>query len=85
MPNHIHGILWLEEDKTLNNTTLGVIIATYKSAVTRSVRQSGYHDGALWHGRYHDHIIRTNERLERIRAYIAENPARWDEDKFYGE
>lgn len=85
MPNHVHGILWLDEDATLNNTALGIIVATYKSAVTRAVRQVRCHEGPLWHGRYHDHIIRTNESLERIRAYIAENPARWSEDKFYAE
>ncbi|HKI87235.1 MAG TPA: transposase, partial [Thermoanaerobaculia bacterium] len=34
----------------------------------------------LWQRNYHDHIIRRDASLERIRNYIATNPARWAED-----
>lgn len=86
MPNHVHGILWLEESLTENTCSLGVVVATYKAAVTRTLRKSGViDDGQIWQSRYHDHIIRTEESLNRIRAYIAENAARWPEDRFYTE
>jgi REP element-mobilizing transposase RayT len=30
-----------------------------------------------WQTLYHDHIIRTNTELNRIRKYIRENPEKW--------
>jgi putative transposase len=36
-----------------------------------------------WHVRFHDHIIRNAEEFERIQNYIAENPSKWKEDKFF--
>jgi hypothetical protein len=30
-----------------------------------------------WQPRFHDHIIRTNTELFRIRKYIIENPEKW--------
>jgi len=33
--------------------------------------------GKLWQRNYYDHIIRSDEELERVRAYIRNNPARW--------
>lgn len=35
-----------------------------------------------WQPDYHDHIIRSNEEYDRIRRYIYNNPASWDEDIF---
>ena len=34
----------------------------------------------MWQGSFHDHIIRTEEALNDLRKYIAENPAKWSED-----
>jgi len=31
----------------------------------------------VWQRNYHEHIIRDQASLERIRRYIADNPARW--------
>jgi putative transposase len=33
-----------------------------------------------WQPRFHDHIIRTNTELIRIRKYIIENPQKWNSD-----
>jgi len=33
----------------------------------------------VWH--YYEHIVRGEEELRRIRQYIQENPARWEEDE----
>ena len=34
----------------------------------------------LWQRDYHEHVIRNEEEWNRIREYIATNPARWTED-----
>lgn len=36
---------------------------------------------ALWQRNYYEHIIRNEDSLDRIRAYIADNPARWACDR----
>ncbi len=36
--------------------------------------------GRLWQRNYYEHIIRDDADLERIREYIAANPAHWYED-----
>ena len=35
----------------------------------------------LWHRNYHDRIVRNDAELDRIRAYIANNPANWPTDE----
>ncbi|HRF94148.1 MAG TPA: hypothetical protein PLZ51_03090, partial [Aggregatilineales bacterium] len=60
------------------------VIGVYKSGVTRQARQLGY-EMTIWHGRYHDHIIRNEADYFRIRAYIIENPSRWKHDSFYSK
>lgn len=63
---------------------LGTVIGSYKSGVTRRIREV-YQEPELrlWQGRYHDHIIRSEVDLNRIREYVANNPARWDTDSVY--
>ena len=34
-----------------------------------------------WQPKFHDHIIRSEEELKRIRQYIVNNPANWLRDK----
>lgn len=89
MPNHVHGIVILADnppttDQSPKTPTLGTIIGSYKSAVTRLMRTGLPADVVLvWQPRYHDHIIRNERDLERIRAYIKDNPAQWEKDTFY--
>ena len=35
----------------------------------------------VWQRNYYEHIIRNGQALDRIRAYIAANPWRWDRDR----
>jgi len=74
MPNHFHGILSIDEQR--ENTTLGVIINQFKSRCTTQIRESGIVDFA-WQPRFHDHIIRNEKDLERIRKYVYYNPVQW--------
>ena len=57
------------------------IIRWYKGRCTFEMRKINPNFG--WQPRFHDHVIRNSESLEGIQNYIAENPARWEEDKFY--
>lgn len=56
--------------------SLSTIIRSYKSAVTRQLRQEGLDDFA-WLSRFHDHIIRVDVELDHIREYIQNNPILW--------
>jgi putative transposase len=33
-----------------------------------------------WQRAYYEHVMRNEKALDRIRAYIANNPARWADD-----
>ncbi|KAA3440875.1 transposase [Rufibacter hautae] len=62
--------------------TLSSIIGSYKSVVTKYARKiSG---DFAWQSGFHDHIIRSHSAHEKIEDYILHNPARWEQDKFYG-
>jgi putative transposase len=66
-------------DRVWNRASLGAIIGQFKSACTRRIR-ARYPDFA-WQARFYDSIIRDPEALERVRRYIARNPARWARDR----
>lgn len=96
MPNHIHAILLLVGTPFLASApsaladaqkripTLGQVVGSYKSGVTRRIRQMfNDEERRVWQGRYHDHIIRNEPDLNRIREYVIYNPARWQEDRFF--
>ena len=59
--------------------TLGAIIRSYKSSVTRWCRQND-DDIFHWQSRFYEHIIRDEKSLNNIRRYIIDNPAKWTED-----
>ena len=53
------------------------------AASRRSPRRVNEHDGkssVRWQRRHYEHVIRNEKALDRIRAYIANNPARWADD-----
>jgi REP element-mobilizing transposase RayT len=37
----------------------------------------------VWQRNYYEHVIRSEESLEMLRQYIAENPQRWDQDQLH--
>jgi putative transposase len=67
-------------------TSLGMVVGAFKSLTTvefvRGVKTLGWPPfaGKLWQHNYYEHIIRNTESLNKIREYIATNPARWSED-----
>lgn len=64
------------------NLHLASIVRGFKSAVTTTARKSG-NNVFGWQPRFHDHIIRDDSAYQRIARYIANNPARWQNDTFY--
>jgi len=55
-------------------------LKTFSARRINEIRQSV--GKTVWQQRFHDHIIRDNTSLERIRAYITNNPKKWDDDMF---
>lgn len=85
MPNHVHGILLLLGDERDERPQLGLVVGTFKAAVTRSVKRANILlDDRLWQRGYHDHIIRNERDYLYIKQYVQINPARWETDTFYG-
>ena len=85
MPNHVHGIVVIDKPNMQEKSaSLGQVIGTYKAAVTRVVNaRLGLLAPQLWQERYHDHIIRDENDLNRLRSYIEQNPIAWQKDAFY--
>jgi putative transposase len=69
-PNHPRG----------TSRTIGSMIRGFKIGVTRWAIQNGF-PGHVWQRNYHDHIIRHERSLERVRAYIRANPENWMRDR----
>lgn len=64
--------------------SLGAIVRSYKSAVTRGINKTmNTPSTKRWLRNYYDRIIRNDRELNAIRQYIQTNPARWSEDEHY--
>jgi len=93
MPNHLHGIICIEtpnERAAIKAApTLGQIIGAFKSITTneyiRNVKTSYWapFDKQLWQRNFYEHVIRTDMDLFRIREYIINNPAQWENDEYF--
>jgi REP element-mobilizing transposase RayT len=85
MPNHIHGIIMIDERAEQSPApTVGDIICTYKSITTKlSNRSNNVYGCTIWQRNYYEHIIRNEKELSEIRQYIFDNPAKWQEDKYF--
>ncbi len=57
------------------------IVRAFKTFSARRINAlQGTAGTALWQRNYYEHVIRDEAALDRIRQYIADNPARWHED-----
>ena len=84
MPNHIHFILFLNEDTAgaSPRPTIMDIVCAYKSLTTIECRKNGFSD-KLFQSSFYEHIIRGREDYDEIRKYIYENPLNWYYDELY--
>lgn len=61
--------------------SLNAVIQNFKSVSTRKINQMQNTAGnIIWQRNYYEHIIHSEPELERIRAYIENNPAQWTHD-----
>jgi REP element-mobilizing transposase RayT len=92
MPNHIHGIVILNEHVGVQHVeplrhryqkiipgSISTIVRSFKAAVTKSCRDQGF-DHFRWQRNFYEHIIRDDDDLNRIREYILNNPLQWSLD-----
>ncbi len=59
-----------------------MILNQFKSTCTKRIRTMGYDDFS-WQPRFHDHVIRSESDLIRIREYIVKNPIKWQFDDLF--
>jgi putative transposase len=99
LPNHIHGIVFINKPENTvvvvethgraslprRPKSISSFIAGFKSAATKKINEFRNSPGVpVWQSRFHDHIIRDQDALQRIRRYIRENPQNWKEDENFG-
>ena len=79
MPNHLHLILKIDDDseQTQFAPTISRVIKQFKGSITKQIGVS------IWQKSFYDHIIRDEKDYLRIAEYIENNPAKWQEDKYY--
>ena len=58
--------------------SLGSLVAGFKAATTHRINLLRKTPGEpVWLRNYYEHILRDEHDLNRVRAYISANPARW--------
>lgn len=79
MPNHIHIVIILHNEKGMSKTspTISRIVKQFKGSIIKQIGLS------LWQKSFYEHIIRNQEDYEKICEYISTNPLKWEEDKYY--
>ena len=91
MPNHVHGIIIIE-----NNIETGLrpvstekqkyglseFVRAFKSFSSRRINEIRKPNRSeIWQPRFYDHIIHSDNELDRIRNYIKNNPKNWVNDR----
>ncbi len=83
MPNHLHLYLVIPEAEhgpmwaSAPTQSVSARIRTFKPLVTKAVGE------ALFQRSFYDHVVWNEADALRIREYIRNNPAKWEEDRFY--
>ena len=63
--------------------SLSSFVAGFKSAVTRRIDENlKTPNRSIWQSRFFERVIRNDDEMNRIRQYIMNNPAKWQEDKY---
>ena len=75
MPDHIHALVFIDRRGNPGESrSLGQIIGSYKSEVTRRINaRRGSPGQRVWPRNYHERIIRSDASLSNARRYIQEN------------
>jgi len=95
MPNHVHGIIIINECRgtmhrapTLEqfgkptSNTIPTIIRGFKSAVTKQINAIRQKPGMpVWQRSYYEHVIRSDNELNRVLENTSFNPINWPIDE----
>ena len=92
MPNHLHGIVIIADPRrggsraaptdVRNRKPLGQLVGAFKTVSTKRINGIRATPGlSVWQRNYYEHVIRSEEELDAIRQYVADNAARWEEDR----
>ncbi|TAF63036.1 MAG: hypothetical protein EAZ55_14575 [Cytophagales bacterium] len=67
--------------------TVSDMVGAYKSLVANGCleiyKSNNETMGKIWQRNYWEHIIRNEKSYHTISEYIINNPAKWNDDKFY--
>ena len=62
--------------------SVGAILGQIKSLTKKAINKTrGTPGRPVWQPNYHEHVIRSEKELQRIREYICNNPLRWRFDR----
>jgi len=91
MPNHLHGVLLINDARRGGSRTaptqsaprkpLGRLIGAFKTVSTKRINAMRNTAGvSMWQRNFYERIIRDEDELNHVRTYIQDNPSRWEED-----
>ena len=64
--------------RQMKTKPLGVIVRSFKSAVTKRAHDLGLNVGEkIWQRNYYEHIIRDEQDYQKVYEYIMNNPLNW--------
>ncbi|HZQ08356.1 MAG TPA: transposase [Anaerolineae bacterium] len=68
--------------RAVDSGSLGAIVGNFKSITARRINAVRHSPSApVWQRNYYEHIVRHEDDLNRIRAYILNNPTQWASDQ----
>ena len=71
MPNHVHLLVQL-----VPGFPLETLVHSWKRYSARQINEVLGRSGKLWHKRYWDTLVRSEEHFWKIRRYISRNPVK---------
>lgn len=81
MPNHIHLLLQINETDgrmiSAPTRTISTMIGQMKRAASKAAGRP------IWQKGFYDHVVRNEADFLKIWTYIAANPSKWAEDRYY--
>ncbi|MFH2049019.1 MAG: transposase [bacterium] len=92
MPNHIHGIIIINDVTNTNHSDrsrpvitkkikpLPELIGAFKTTSSKMIHKQGLVN-FKWQRSFYDHEIKNETDLNNIREYIVNNPLRWELDE----
>lgn len=71
MPDHLHWMLALRGDRVLSS-----VVRRVKARTALRIHRSALAEGRIWQHGFHDRMVRSDEALHELGAYIVHNPVR---------